>query len=180
MKGRGAYVKGRRTLNANELRVLKRMIDDPTQRFKGRHFVVEFAWSDRKVANALSNLHGMDLIKSSAYQLTLTEEEQGVVWKGKAPEYWIGLPGQPIHYRAKYVLENHGSLQKIFQRELDYDLNLFPYRLLRKVTFLAPILNYSADTLVIDCSSLRLSPEELGDLAILASQEKVKVTLESS
>jgi len=180
MKGRGAYVKGRKTLNKNEMKCLELLMQCSHLPLKNQDIVLTLEWSDRKVANALSNLHGMDLIKASDYKVTLTEEEEGIKFTGKAPHYWIGKPGEPIYKRAQYVLENNGTLQNIFLRELDFDLNLFPFRLLRKVTFLAPILNYSADTLVIDCSSLRLTSEELADIELLSHQKKVKVTLESS
>jgi hypothetical protein len=178
MKGRGAYVKDKKRLNDNEFTVLKKLFEDPVVSYRGHDLVEMFGWSDRKVANALSNLHGLDLIKSSKYELTLTEDEKGVRWEGSAPHYWVGNVGQPIHKRAQYVIENKGSLQNILSGEMDFELHLYPFRLLRKVTVLSQIISITGKDVVLELLN-DLTDQEVIDLELLANQ-KVRVTFESS
>jgi len=179
MKGRGAYPKDRKRLNGNELKILQLLISNPNEPTLPSEIEEILDWDPRKTSNATSMLHGMDLIKASDYKVTLTEEEQGLKFTGKAPHYWIGKEGQPIYDRALYALSHFGSLASIFQRELDFELNLYPFRMLRKVTVMGQILNFSQQTIVIEIGA-GLSSEEYSEVMILSKQNPVKVTFESA
>jgi len=180
MKGRGAYPKDRKRLNGNELKVLQLLISNSNEPTLPSEIEELLDWDPRKTSNATSMLHGMDLIKASDYKVTLTEEEWGIKATGKAPFYWIGKEGQPIYKRAVYALEHFGSLASIFQRELDFELSLYPFRMLRKVTVMAQILNFNQATIVLEVSGAGLTSEELAEVTILSKQNPVKVTFESA
>jgi len=178
MKGDGAYVKERTRLNRSELKILNELFKNPSQPTLGKDLELQFGWGERKVSGALSVLHGMDLIKSSSYDLTKTETEQGTKWTGKAPHYWIGQnKGEMIWQRAEYVLRNYGLLGKILLGEFDGGMFLFPLRKARKVTVLSRLQLISSELAQINIGAMESS--EYQDLVQLSQSQKIKVTLES-
>jgi len=178
MKGDGAYVKDRTRLNTSEIKILTELLKNPSQPTLGKDLELYFGWGERKVSGALSILHGMDLIKSSSYDLTKTETEQGVKWTGKAPHYWIGQnEGETIWKRAVYVVQNTGLLGKILLGEFDNGMFLFPLRKQRKVTVLSRLQLLSSEIAQINIAGLVSS--EFQDLVQLSQQQKIKVTFES-
>lgn len=122
----------------------------------------------RKISSTLSNLVGMDLIKSTNYRMTMSEEEQKKWEPSQEPKYFMSERGTPWYERAGQVLGDNGKLKILSQ--LSFGLDLFPNRKITRFEIEFPIIR--------TCGLSTIQNKELEDFMTKHEGMNCKMTLE--
>jgi hypothetical protein len=127
----------------------------------------------RKASSILSNLVGMDLIKTQKSEL-LTEEEESLTWKTlKTPTYWVGNKGTIIYKRACLVSEQDGKLRDLDLDNYQWEERLFPLN--ERMVKIIVLPNTASMNRLIDISYM---DDTVRQFLRLHNNKPIKVTLE--
>lgn len=152
------------------------MIEDPTVTHKSSGWSEITKIAEHIISGFLSNLKGLDLIKSTGDDSMLTDEELRVAEEAGTYEYWVGGEGQPLYRRAEHVIEERGNLAQIIQGYYRFDLPLWPARPERIITMKALIVQQDQHRI---CLEYNIPDAKLIKLAELTDQREVLVSIES-
>lgn len=134
-RGQGANVEPKRgTLTTDEYNIMSELLIHPEVKYTEWHVAHQMKRNIRTVAASLSNLVGMDLVKSTGMRFDyLTDAEKITKLGAKKTVYWISGIGSPWYQRSLHVFERNGKLDAL--KDLTFGLDLFPSKSNKKYRY---------------------------------------------
>ena len=177
-KGRGAYLDPtvKTKLDAGELSLLKAMMKVPIAAHPSSVWAEKMTLPEHFISGFLSNLKGLDLIKSTGDNTMLTDEEITVAEETGISAFWIGGPGQPIYKRAEEAIRENGNLKSIIAGYFRFDLPLWPNRPEQIVTLRGSLSDLRDKQIILHYN---IDEAKMLKLIDLSTQKEVLVSIES-
>jgi hypothetical protein len=177
-KGRGAYLDPlvKTKLDAGELSLLKAMMKIPIAALPSSAWAEKMTLPEHIISGFLSNLKGLDLIKSTSDGTMLTEEEIKIADETGISAFWIGGEGQPLYKRADHVIDSMGSLDKIIKGYYQFDFPLWPNRPEKIVTLRGSLTDVRDKQIILH---FNIDEAKMLKLIDLSTQKEVLVSIES-
>jgi len=177
-KGYGTIYREQKTqLSEDELKLLKEMFEKPSlqQRKTSRNWSKPLGWEIRRTVSAMSNLHGLDLIKGGKKSKYWTEDETKLIdTEMQEPEYWIGKDGEGIYTRVQYAIKNNGNILEFFKDETYcFSMALYPNDGRTKIVMNGRLVRYGNETLELEVDRI----SDVQARATMNEMSKQEITL---